>query len=160
MSLLELTVTAAMSAMLVTSVSVLLRSSQNTWQAYDSDHSRLEAAQATLRHVTRQLRQAEQILAISGPGDQFGAISARMADGSTYVWARNGNQVDFGVGAASGLLADQITGLSFVGYQADGTTTTTVPAEIQSVKCKVKVDLPLDVGGTRTVSGWIWLRAW
>lgn len=159
-SLLELVVTTAMAAVLVTSVSVLLRSTQAAWEGFDSDQARIEAAHAAVRHLTRQLRQAEQVTAISGPADTVGTVTVIMADGSTVVWARLGNDVNFGVGAATDLLASDIAGLTFEGFQADGVTATVVPSEIQAVKCTVTVNLDVDTGGTRSLTAWIWMRAW
>ena len=93
-SLLELIVTAAMMATLVTAVSMVLRSSQNAWEAFDGDHSRLEAAHATLRHLVRHLRQAEQVVAISSASDSSGTISALLPSGDTVVWDHSGTSVN------------------------------------------------------------------
>ena len=61
---------------------------------------------------------------------------------------------------ADNLLADGISELSFVGYKADGTTATTNPAEVQSVECKLKVQLPRETGSDRIVRGRAWVRSW
>ena len=159
-SLLELLVATAIMAIMATTVAVLLRTSQNAWEGTDSDHSRLEAAHAVARHLVRQLRQAEEVTAISGPSDVSGTISARMSTGDTYVWDHAADTVNFGVGTADSLLADGISELSFIGYKADGTTTTTVAAEVQSVECKLKVQLPRDTGGDRIIRGRAWIRSW
>jgi len=159
-SLLELTVVAAMMAVLVTSVSVLLRTSQNAWEAHDSDQARLESAHAVLRHLVRHVRQGEAVTAISAPADTSGTISVLMPDAQTFVWDHSGSNVNFGAGTADSLLAEGIDELSFTGYKADGVTATTVPDEIQSVLCTAKVTLPRQTGASRTVQCWAWLRAW
>jgi len=160
LSLLELILSVGLMAVLLAPVVGLLQTSQNVWEAYDSDHSRLEAVHATARHLTRHLRQADGIVAISVPTNTAGTISVRMPSGSTYVWARHGNRVDFGSGAATELLADQITELSFVGYMKDGVTQTTVPSQIQIVQCTAKVRLQRDENREKAITSWVWLRPW
>ena len=76
--------------------------------------------------------------------------------------SRNGgqNEVSFGVGSATDLLSQEITGLTFTAYEADGTTETETLADIHSIKCEVAVELPRETGGTHTVSCRAWLRSW
>jgi hypothetical protein len=85
-----------------------------------------------------------------------------MHDGTTSIWSRNAaaSEVLYGTAAADQLLAEQISELTFTGYQADGVTATITPTEIRSVKCQVRVDLPRETGGSRTISSWVWLRSW
>ena len=159
-SLLELMVTAAMMATLATTVAIVLRSAQSTWDAHDTDHARLQAAHATLRHISRELRQAEGIVSVSPPGDSSGSISALMPNGTTVVWEHVPGQVNYGVATANSLLAQGIDELSFTAYRADGITTTTIGPDIHSILCRVKVAQPYQAAGNRTLSAWIWLRAW
>lgn len=159
-SLLELLVAATLMATIVTAATVVLRSTQTSWTAHASDQANLDAAYATLRHLTRNLRQAEAITAISTAGDLSGSISALLASGQSVVWDHSGSQVTYGVGAPTSLLASGVSELSFVGYKADGVTATTAPAEVQSVVCTVKVSLQRSSTPTRTISSRIWLRAW
>ena len=159
-TLLEMVVSTAMLSMLVVSVTVMLRSSQEVWQAYDSDHSKIHAAHATLRHLTRKLRQAETITAISTSSDDSGSITITLPDGKTYVWDHSGTEVRFGENTATHLLSGNITKLKFIGYENDTTTETTTGSDVQSIKCFVTIQLNREVGAEKTISCWVWRRAW
>jgi prepilin-type N-terminal cleavage/methylation domain-containing protein len=159
-SLLELLVTAALMATIVTSATMVLRSAQTAWSAHASDHANLNSAYATLRHVTRGVRQAQAVTAISTPGDLSGSLTVLNASGQAVVWEHSGTSVNYGVTTPTSLLAEGVVELSFVGYEADGVTTTTTPVDVQSVLCIVKVPLTRSSSPTRTLSTRIWLRAW
>jgi len=160
LTLLELIVASTLMTMMVTAVGVLLRGSYTVWSLADYDHSVLDSGYATLRHVVRNLRQAEAVSAISAAADNSGGISLLLPSGQTVVYDHSGSTVNYGVTTASNLLAENIYQLNFVGYKADGVTATTVPAEIQSVKVTVRVNLQREVSPTRTISSWVWLRSW
>lgn len=162
MTLLELVLASTMMTVVVTSVAMLLRGVHVAWEAEEGDLRRLEAAHATLRHIVRQARQAQSVAAITAAGNTAGSLSLSMPSGAVFVWARDSatNQVKFGTGAADQLLAEEITQLSFTGYQADGVTATTTLGDIRAVKCQIGVELPRETGGSRTVTCWAWLRAW
>jgi hypothetical protein len=125
-----------------------------------SDQSRLDAAYATLRHITRQVRQAEVVTAISSPADNSGSLSVVFADGGTIVWDHSGTDVYYGVATPTSLLATGVTSLSFVGYEADGVTTTTDVANVHSILCTVTVPLEQSATPARSLSVRVWLRAW
>jgi type II secretory pathway component PulJ len=162
MSLLELILASAMLTTVVTAAAVVLRGMHVAWQAHDDDARRIQAAHATLRHMVRRCRQAQAVSAITAATDSAGALSLLMPDGSTAAWSRNAasNEVLYGSGAATHLLAEQITELTFTGYKSDGVTATTIPGEIRMVRCQVGVDLPRETGGSRNVACWAWLRSW
>ncbi|MEX2559278.1 MAG: hypothetical protein WD403_05150 [Pirellulales bacterium] len=162
LTLLELVTATALLATLVTAVAVLLRGAHAAWQGHDKDLARLEAAHATLRHLVRNIRQAQAVSAVSPAGDLSGALSIVMPSGQTYAWDHDdvAERVNFGITTASDLLAEEISELNFVGYRADGTTSTTAVEEIQSIDCQVTVELPRQAGGTRTVITRAWLRSW
>jgi len=159
-SLLELLVAASLMASIVTAATMVLRSTQTSWTMHASDQERLSSAYGTLRHITRAMRQAESVTAISTAGDLSGSLTALLSSGQTVVWDHSGTQVNFGVNTPTSLLADGVSELSFVGYKADGVTTTTTPAEVQSVLCTVKVNLQRSSTPTRTLSCRVWLRVW
>jgi hypothetical protein len=161
-TLLELILATTLMTGMVAATAVVLRMGHVAWEANQTDAALISAANATVRHIIRRVRQAEAVTSISNPGDTSGSLSVLMPSGETMVWSHDdlARQVSFGVGSADSLLGQDISTLSFTGYRADGTTQTTVPAEIQSIKCRVSVELPRATGGTRTVSCWVWLRAW
>ena len=158
MSLLELVLTMALVGILISPVAALLTASHSVWEAQDSDHTRLEAAHATVRHLVRRIRQAEAVTAISAPTDTNGSITARMPDGRIFVWARQGNKILFGEDTATDLLSEGMSELSFIGYRKDGVSQTTDPNLIQIVKCTVRCRLARQRNAARTMSSWIWLR--
>lgn len=159
-SLLELLVAASMMASIVTAATMVLRSTQTSWTMHASDQDKLSAAYGTLRHLTRGVRQAESISAISTAGDLSGSLTVLLSSGQTVIWDHSGTQVNYGISTPTSLLADGVSELSFVGYKADGVTTTTTPAEVQSILCTVKVSLERTSTPTRTLSCRVWLRAW
>jgi len=159
-TLLELVVAAGLLATVLTAVAALLRFSEGIWQTHDNYLTRVEAGHAVLRHITRSLRQAVSIQSISPAGDTSGALSAMSAAGDVIVWEHSGDAVHYGVTTAGSLLAEGINELSFVGYQADGTTMTTAVADIRLVRATVVVSLPNGGGGETSMDGYVWLRAW
>jgi len=162
MSLLELVIATSMLALLMAAVSMILRTSRQAWEAHSGDYTRIEAAHATLRHLVREVRQADAVTAISLATDNSGQLGLLMPTGETRLWDHDGpsNTVNFTATAGSGMLANEITGLRLTGYKADGVTTTTVPAEVQFLKIEVTVQLPRELNGTRVVSSHAWVRSW
>lgn len=162
MSLLELVVATSMLAMVMGAVSMILRTSRQAWEAHEGDYTRVEAAHATLRHLVREVRQADAVTAISLATDNTGQLGLLMPTGVTRLWDHDAgtNTVNFTATSGSGMLANQITGLRLTGYKADGTTTTAVPDEVQFLKIDVTIQLPREVNGTRVVSSYVWVRSW
>jgi hypothetical protein len=162
MSMLELVIASSMLAIVLASVAVVMRTGRLAWESHVADYTRIESAHATLRHIVRQVRQAESVVSMTPSTDNSGQLSLQMPDNSTLVWDHNSSTstVDFGVTAASTLLASDIAGLRFTGFEADGTTVTTNVAEIQAIFIDVTVQLPVQVGATRVISSWAWIRSW
>lgn len=163
MTLLELVIASTLLTVLVASAAWVLRGVQNSWTAVNSDNQLLESAHATLRKMVRDLRQAKLITSISPPTDTAGALVALMPSGEIYAYSRNStnNQILFGnAGTANQLLAENITGLSFKGFAADGVTQTTTITLIRQVECSVSVVLPRESNGARTITCRVWLRNW
>ncbi len=162
MSLLELVVATSMLAMVMGAVSMILRTSRQAWEAHEGDYTQVEAAHATLRHLVREVRQADAVTAISPAADNSGQLGLMMPTGETRLWDHDGatNTVNYTATSGSGMLADNITGLRVTGYKPDGTTATTVPSEVQFLKIDVSVQLPREVNGARVVSSYVWVRAW
>ena len=163
LTLLEVIAAMAMMATLMASVIVLVRSSYAVWQAHEADMEAAESAYAALRHIVRSTRQAVSVSAISADTDTTGNLSLVMDSGDVWNWQHSGTgQVLFGISPSSTteLLADNVNQMTFVGYEADGTTATTAVDDIHSIKCSVQVTMPAAGGTTRTVSCHAWLRTW
>jgi hypothetical protein len=159
LSLLEMIVATAMMATLMASVVVVMRSGHAVWNAQLADIDVLENGYGVLRHFVQQMRQADSVTAISAESDTTGGVSFLTTTGMTRAWSHDGGSKDvlFDNGGGNQLLAKNVDTLSFIGYQADGVTQTTVVNDIQAVKCTVQVTL---AGATRTVSCRAWIRTW
>jgi type II secretory pathway pseudopilin PulG len=162
MSLLELVIATTLLAVVMTSVSVVLRTGRQAWEAHEASYARVEAAQATLRHIVREVRQADDVVALSAADDNSGSLSLEMRNGDIKVWDHDAgtNSVNYGIGAANSLLAPDITGLRFTGFETNGTTTTTLPEDVQALRVEVTIPLPAGAGGSGVFSSWAWVRSW
>lgn len=159
MSLIELVAATTIMATVMTSVVVLVRSGYGVWNAYEQDIDINENSYGLLRHIVRQLRQADAITAISAPSNTSGYLSFVTPSGTTNAWTYNGGQVMFNNGSGNQLAAHSIDELIFVGYDADGNPTTT-PEDIQSVRCTTQVTLTQGGGVPHAVSVTAWKRSW
>jgi len=148
--------------MVLATVSVVMRTGRAAWEAHEADFTRLTAGHATLRHIVRQVRQAESVLAITPATDNSGSISIRLANDNVLVWDHDSltDRVLFGQNAADNLLAEGIEQLSFQGLCADGITPAATADEVQCVIVTLAVNLPRDTNSLRTISSWVWIRTW
>lgn len=152
---------AAITATLMASSMVVIRSSYTSWQAHEGDMQKAAAADAVVRHIVRNLRQAVAVYSITGASDTTGRLELTNSSGSTVYWEHTGTSDGIVVYNGSGvLLAEGIDELIFTGYEADGTTVTTVPQDVHLIKATVRVTLPRGAGQTRTVSCCGWVRSW
>ncbi len=149
-----------MMAALMTSGGVLLRTTQSVWEAHQEDHQELEAAQKLVRHLVRRIRQSDGVVAISDASDTTGSVTLLMPDGNNYIWSHSGTTVMYGIDTPTNFLARDIDALWFVAYEADGITTTTEPAAVQSIECFTTITLPHGAGQARTIRGRAWRRTW
>lgn len=159
MSLIEMVAATAIMATVMASVVVLIGSGYSVWNAYQDDIEINENAYGVLRHVVRQLRQADAVTAISAPSDTSGSLSFLDSSGATKSWSHSGDQVFFNNGSGNQLLAQSIDQLSFVGYDAAGNQTT-VPEDIQRVQCAAQVTLTQGGGVPKSASTTAWIRSW
>ncbi len=162
MSLLELIIATSMLALLMTSISVVVRAGRQSWQAHEADYTRIEAAHSVARHIVRKIRAAEAVTTITAPTDNSGRLGVQMPNGDNVVWDHDSgtNLVNYGVTTPNSLLAADVTGLRFTGLRANGTTPATVAADVQCVQVEVTVQLPREVNGQRIVTSWAWVRSW
>lgn len=158
-TLLEVMTAVSLSATMMASSFMVLRSTYAAWEAHESDLDRAGQATATLKHLTRCVRQAEGIAAISTAVDTSGSLSLIDQSGSLITWDHQGTSVTLTIDSGSQQpLADEVLSLTFEGYQADGTTLTTDPDEVQAVRVSVTTQLPS--GASRTMSSFVWVRSW
>lgn len=161
MTLLEMVIATSLLAVLMTSISVVMRTGRQAWDAHEADYTRIEAGHATLRHIVRKLRAADSVAALSAPNDNSGSISLNMPGNIVETWDHDAptNTINFrsGLTGAFSSLAPNITGLTISGFRANGTTPTTVPAEAKMLRIDITFAVP---SGTRTLRSWAWIRSW
>lgn len=158
-TLLEVMTATVISATMMTSSFVLLRSSHKAWESHEADVDRSANGAAVLRHLVQHVRQAAGVTAITAASNPSGSLTVALADGTLLSWSHSGTSVTLKVnGDAAQPLADGIQSLTFVGYDADGLTLTTNPAEVQTIRAALTTQQP--AGGTRTHSSCVWVRSW
>ncbi len=160
MTLLEVMVATAMLTTVLTAVSVLLRTSYAAWSDHEEDLSRVRSGHAALWHIVRHVRQGESVATLPTDTPASTSLSVTMPSGSTYAWGYDSvnDEVLFGTTTADQLLAENITSLSFTGYEADATTVTTVAADVHVLRTTIEYALP--TGATESVSCIAWLRSY
>ena len=143
---------------------VVMRAANTAWQAHQDDYTKIEQLQAAMRHMERNLRTATAVTAITAASNTTGSLSVTSPSATTYTWTRDNatNQINFNNGGGGGavLLTENITSLTFTGYQADCTTATTTLANIRSIKISASVTQPHDTNVTKTFTCWVWIRPW
>ena len=151
-----------MLAMLMTSISIVMRAGRDSWNAHEGDAIRIEAAHSVLRHVVRQIRAADAVTEVTAATDNSGRLGLRMQNGDIYIWDHDdtNNRVDFGITTPDNLLAPEITGLRFRGLEADGVTAAASAADVQCLQIEVTIELPREMNGQRIVTSWAWVRSW
>jgi Tfp pilus assembly protein PilW len=158
-TLLEVMTATVISSMMMTSSFVLLRSSHQAWQSHEADIDRSTNATAVLRHLVQHVRQAAGVTEITAASNPSGSLTIALADGTLLSWSHNGMSVALSVnGGESHPLAEDIQTLTFIGYEADGLTPTTIPGDVQTVRATLTTQQP--AGGTRTHSSCVWVRSW
>tara|TARA_R110002049_G_scaffold27321_2_gene94116 strand:- start:232997 stop:233485 length:489 start_codon:yes stop_codon:yes gene_type:complete len=162
--MLELVIAGSMMAMVMTSLSIVLRTGRVAWEANDNDYGALHHAHAVATHFIRQARETRGVVMIDSDGK---SITLQNRDNSTVTWALSGGDSDIGhqvvVSTSSGSaspLAHSISDLSFTGYRADGVTVETDVDDIRLVMISVSVDLPRGHGSRQTVFSKVWIRSW
>ena len=158
-SLLEVLIATAMLATIVTSVTVVLRTNIDLWQDYQVSQINHDSAHGVMRHLIRQIRQCNSVVAISGSSDDTGTLELLMSDGTKYVWNADGSDVYYGEETASTILGNGIAALTFTGYEADGTTETSDITKIQLIRCHIGYDSPKRSPARQQLESYAWIRA-
>ena len=153
-----------MLAIVVTSLSLVLRTARTAWDRAESDYGVLHHAHTVARHFVRQAREASAVTAHSTNGR---SITLRLRDGNEVSWTftpgTTGNYSDvvtvgYSSSGEQGPLAYGIRELNFVGYDANSNITSTVE-DIQLVKVTVTVGIGRR-SALRNVTSYVWIRTW
>ena len=162
--MLELVIAGSMMAVVMTSLSIVLRTGRVAWEANDNDYGAMHHAHAVATHFIRQAREARGVANLGASGE---FVTLEMRDGSTVSWSLSsgggGSAGQVIVSSSSGVvtpLARSISNLSFTGYRADGVTVATDIDDIRLLMISVSVDLPRGYGSRQTVASKVWIRSW
>ncbi|HBE72084.1 MAG TPA: hypothetical protein DDW52_28435 [Planctomycetaceae bacterium] len=178
LTLLELIIASAMIAVVMTSVSLVLRTARTSWEASDGDYSAMHHAMTVARHFVRQCREGRMVHHIGSAGE---SVTVQTSNGEILRWEYEASSssvslvylqptitVPLGttipVSAMNVVdrvpLAYQISDLSFVGYEADGVTTTSTPEDMQLLEIRLSVPTPSKSDPTTAFSSQVWIRSW
>ena len=161
-TLLELMATLGITATLMTSSMVVVRSSHTVWQKHRAAADQMDAADTTIRHMVRAIRQTaslSQISLASFPG----TLRIVAPDGSEKFWFDTANVV-YCMSSPDGLtwdiepMAENVTDFEVVGYEADGVTATQTLDEVRLIHCSITVQH--SDGSNMTASSNAWIRKW
>jgi len=162
-TLLELAVSTAMLALVATSVMVMVRTSYTGWNRHVEDQNKQQSALAVLRHIRRQSRQAVSVTAVTPSTDTSGSLSLTMANDDVVVWEHDAgsDEVRYGVGTATNVLAKGIEELTFTGLKLNGTDESTDGDLIHSIYCSTKFNISRPAGNELvTATCRAWVRSW
>ena len=162
-TLVEMVVSMTVLVVLMTSISVVLRTSRQAWETHQTDLVAIQTAHAVLRHIVRELRESDAVLSVTAKTVTSGDLRIKDAFGNNLRWQHNSStkQVlfsDASLGGTSQVLAENVNALKFTCYGSDGVSETTVIEQMQFMKIEVTVPVPSS-GSTRTISSWVWLRS-
>ncbi len=160
-TLLELIAAMTVLTILMSSITVVLRTSRQAWDSHQADLIATQTAHAVVRHIVRELREADSVVSVSA-SNATGDLTIRNASGVQLRWQHNTTTkqvlfTDASVSATAQVLAQNVNSLRFAAYAPDGATTTTVIEQMQFIKIDATVPVP-STGGTRSIGSWVWLR--
>lgn len=157
-TLLEAIFALTLSALIMTPVVGILRTSRELWTHIQHDQASTDSAHATLRHISRQLRTAKALTSVSTRSGRITELQFVAADGQVCGWKHDvrSNEVEFSRSGVTGLLAENIEQLTLEGFDSLSKPTT-VGSEIQLLKCTA-TSSQKSTNAKYTASCSIWIR--
>lgn len=163
--MLELLIAGSMLAVVMSSLSLVLRTARQSWEVSDHDYGAMHQAHAVARHFVRAAREAQGVASIASDGS---ALEIRTLDGATQRWAwatANGNMhgvVLFSQSGVSGsrVLAHDVESLSFSIFEADAFTVASSAEDARLIRVQVTVNSPSGNVSSQTVDSYVWIRSW
>lgn len=157
-TLLEAIFAITLSALLMTPVVGILRTTRELWTHIQQDQASSDSAHATLRHISRILRTAKTITAVGTQKRRFTELRIVAGDGQVCGWKHDvrSDEVEFSKNRVTGLLAENIEQLTFEGFDSLAQPTT-VASEIRMLKCTA-TSLLKTTNAKHTASCSIWIR--
>lgn len=154
-TLLEVMTAVGISATLMASSFVVLRSCYAAWEAHEADSQESIAVTALASHIVRQARQSTSI---DNTGFYPGTITMTHADGSVMTWTEDGDSITYSVnGSDPEVLVQGVDYFFPFALTPDGTNTFQYD-EAKMVRLFIASDLPQ--GGFKSVFVSGWLRSW
>lgn len=162
--MLELIIAGSMLAGVMTSLTLVMRSTRQAWEINDDEAAVLQQMHAVARHFVRSAREANSVSSIAADGS---GITLEHPNGETtsWRWSANGRGMSDVVtvtssDAGSAILAQNIDSMRFEGFGADGVTPVSDPSEVSLVAVTVAVNLPSTDNPARQTRCNVWIRSW
>lgn len=158
-TLIEMVMTISISAIIAGALAVHLRTLRQTSDLSNARNEAHQSARVAMERITRQLRAARSVTAVTAYDDDAGSITVTDFDGVEYVFARDPatDHVLYGIDAATHVLATGVQTLRFQGYDAQGEVDPTNPSAIEAVQI-VLVAAIGEAGDTETLSTRVRIR--
>ena len=164
-SLLEMIIAMTLLSLVMSAVSVVLRTGREAWDAHESDSVRLRTAHASVRHIVRSAREASEILNITTGVTSNARLTIRLTDGDTLTWQHDSRRktislTQTSVSSTPAIIAENVETLEFVPYRIDGGVfTSNLIDRAQEIEVRVGVLLPRETPVLRQATARVWLRS-
>ncbi|MBI1314715.1 prepilin-type N-terminal cleavage/methylation domain-containing protein [bacterium] len=164
-SLLELIVAMSLLSVVLTATSSVLRTSRQVWEAHEADLTRLKTAHAVVRHIVREVREAQEVVDVDADQPVGGKLTVRLTDGDELTWQHDGSAsrvlfTQASVSTSAQVVAEQIDSLEFRPILIDGSAFEPDKTDrIQELTVLAGVTLPRETPVTRNAVASVWLRA-
>lgn len=161
LTLLEVVIAGSMLAVVMTSLSLVLRTARTSWEANDNDYGSVHYAHTVALHFVREAREARSIVHFSSDDVAF-----ELRDGSQMGWRFESDGKEGIVYVRSSRLGEEsplafgIRNLSFSGFLPDGVTPATTLEDIALIEVQVAVEMGRKANSLQTVTSRVWIRSW
>ncbi len=161
LTLLEVVIAGSMLAVVMTSLSLVLRTARTSWEANDNDYGSIHYAHTVALHFVREAREARSVASFAADDVAF-----TLRDGSQLGWRFEPNGDSGVVYVRSSRIGEEsplafgIHNLSFTGYLPDGITPATNLEEIALIEVQVSVRMARSSNSIQTIASRVWIRTW
>ena len=163
-SLLEMVIAMTLLSMVMTAVTVVLRTSRQAWESHEVDHVRIRTAHASVRHIVRAVREASEIVNITPGIATNSRLTVKLSDGDTLTWQHDAAKKTISLTQASvssvpSVIAEDVETLEFRPFRVDGGSfQSSMIHRAQEIEISVGVVLPHETHVIRRAAGRVWLR--
>lgn len=163
-SLLEMIIAMTLLSVVMSAVSVVLRTAREAWDAHETDSVRLRTAHASVRNIVRATREASEIVNITTGVTANASLTIRLTDGDTLTWQHDSrlktiSLTQTSVSSTPTIIAEGVETLEFVPYRVDGGLfSSSMIDRAQEIEVRVGVVLPHETPVIRQAAARVWLR--